>query len=200
MKVESWLFGAGAFFFAPVGVIYGILTHWDEPVGPVGLFLTAGLALMVGWYLWYTARHIDPRPEDDPAAPIEAAAGEYGFFSPHSWWPLPLAASCAVMFLGPGGRLVAAVHRPGTGLARPRRLGLRVLARSARALTRSGAATPWFRAERPLCPTIEWSPGPCRVGSDAPTGTRRGDVRHPVPVERVARGCPPPGTAIRGRA
>ena len=100
MKVESWVFGAGTFFFAPIGVIYGILTGWDEPVGPVALFLTSGLALMVGWYLWFTARHIDARPEDDPAAPIEAAAGEYGFFSPHSWWPLPLGLCGATVFLG----------------------------------------------------------------------------------------------------
>ena len=100
MKVESWLFGAGTFFFVPIGVIYGILTSWREPVGPTGLMLTGGLALMVGWYLWFTSRHIDPRPEDDPQAAIEAAAGEYGFFSPHSWWPLPLAATAAIVFLG----------------------------------------------------------------------------------------------------
>ena len=65
MKVESWLFGAGVFFFAPVGVIYGLLTNWREPVGFVGLFLTAGLSLMVGWYLWFitiehqAVEHID---------------------------------------------------------------------------------------------------------------------------------------------
>ena len=44
MKVETWLFGAGALFFAPIGVVYGILTDWKEPVGPVALLLTAGLA------------------------------------------------------------------------------------------------------------------------------------------------------------
>ncbi len=55
---------------------------------------------LVGFYLWWTARKLDDRPEDDPAAPIAAAEGEYGFFSPHSWWPLPLAAGAALMFLG----------------------------------------------------------------------------------------------------
>lgn len=100
MKVETWLFGAGVLFFAPIGVIYGILTGWGEPVGPVALLLTGGLAVLIGFYLWLTSRRIDPRPEDDPMAPIEAAAGEYGFFSPHSWWPLPLAAGSAVVFLG----------------------------------------------------------------------------------------------------
>ena len=100
MKVESWLFGAGVFFFVPIAAIYGILTGWQEPVCTVALVLTGGLAAMVGWYLWFTSRHIDPRPEDDPQAPIEAAAGEYGFFSPHSWWPLPLAAASGIVFAG----------------------------------------------------------------------------------------------------
>jgi hypothetical protein len=100
MKVETWLFGAGALFFAPIGVVYGILTTWKEPVGPVALLLTAGLSVLIGIYLFITGRRIDPRPEDDWAAPIEAAAGEYGFFAPYSWWPLPLGASAAVVFLG----------------------------------------------------------------------------------------------------
>lgn len=100
MKVESWLFGAGTFFFVPIGVVYGILTAWQEPVGPVALVLTGGLSLMVGWYLWFTGRHVDDRPEDNPLGQVEDAAGEYGFFSPYSWWPLPLGASAAVVFLG----------------------------------------------------------------------------------------------------
>ena len=100
MKVEYWLFGGGVFVFAPFGVIYGFFTHWQEPVGVAGLFLAAGLSALVGFYLWWTARKLDDRPEDDPAAPISAAEGEYGFFSPHSWWPLPLAASAAIVFLG----------------------------------------------------------------------------------------------------
>ena len=100
MKVEYWLFGGGVFVFAPFGVIYGFFTHWQESVGVAGLFLAAGLSALVGFYLWWTARKLDDRPEDDPAAPISAAEGEYGFFSPHSWWPLPLAAGAALIFLG----------------------------------------------------------------------------------------------------
>jgi hypothetical protein len=100
MKVEYWLFGGGAFIFVPFGLIYGYFTHWREPVGVAGLFLAAGLSALVGFYLWWTSRKLDDRPEDDPTAPISAAEGEYGFFSPHSWWPLPLAAGAALMFLG----------------------------------------------------------------------------------------------------
>ena len=100
MKVEYKLFVGLFAFFTVVGVIYGFFTQWDEAVGPFGLLLSAGLSALIGFYLWWTGRKLDPRPEDDPLAPISAAEGEYGFFSPHSWWPLALAAAAAVVFLG----------------------------------------------------------------------------------------------------
>src|SRR5450759_2072415 len=100
MKVEIRLFVVIGAFFIVVGLIYGMFTHWSEPVGPFGLFLCAAVAALIGFYLWETGRKLDPRPEDDPLAPISAAEGEFGFFSPHSWWPLALAASAAVVFLG----------------------------------------------------------------------------------------------------
>ena len=100
MKIEYWLFGGGAFIFTPFALIYGHFTHWDEPVGVFGLFLAAGLSALVGFYLWWTARKLDDRPEDDPAAPISAAEGEYGFFSPHSWWPLFMGLAAATAALG----------------------------------------------------------------------------------------------------
>ena len=99
MKIETWLFGSGLFFFTPIGLIYGYLSGW-EAVGTAALLLTAGLAGLVGGYLWVTARRIDERPEDDPFGRIDEGAGEIGFFSPWSWWPLPLAFSAAVCFLG----------------------------------------------------------------------------------------------------
>lgn len=99
MKIETWLFGSVLFFFAPIGLIYGWLSGW-EPVGTAGLLLAAGLAALVAGYLWVTARRIDARPEDDPLGRVDEAAGEQGFFSPWSWWPLPLGAAAAVTFLG----------------------------------------------------------------------------------------------------
>ncbi|HZX99348.1 MAG TPA: cytochrome c oxidase subunit 4 [Dermatophilaceae bacterium] len=100
MKVEFRLFVVIGVFFTVVGLIYGTATHWTEAVGPFGLFLCAGVAALIGFYLWETGRKLGPRPEDDPSALISAAEGEYGFFSPHSWWPLAVAASAAVVFLG----------------------------------------------------------------------------------------------------
>ena len=98
MKVEGWLFAAGFFFFAISAVIYGLLA--EEPVGTVALAFTAGLAFLVGYYLLFTARRIDPRPEDSKTAEIVDGAGELGFYSPHSWWPLAVAGAAAISFLG----------------------------------------------------------------------------------------------------
>jgi len=98
MKVEGWLFAAGFFFFGIAAVIYGVLA--EEPVGTVALAFTAGLAFLVGYYLLFTARRIDPRPEDSKTAEIVEGAGELGFYSPHSWWPLAVAGCAALTFLG----------------------------------------------------------------------------------------------------
>lgn len=100
MKVETWLFGAGTFFFAPIGIIYGFMTDWNEPLGPTGLLLTAGLSALIGGYLWVTSRRIDPRPEDDPLGEIAQGAGEVGVFAPYSWSPLWLGIGSALTFAG----------------------------------------------------------------------------------------------------
>lgn len=100
MKVESWLFIGGAVVFVPLGLIYGWLTKWHEPVGIVGILLVGGLSAMIGAYLFVTARRLDPRPEDNPFARVSDHEGEQGFFSPWSWWPLAVAASGALVFLG----------------------------------------------------------------------------------------------------
>ena len=100
MKAETWTFAGGILFFIPVAFVYGMLTQWDEMVGFIALLLTGGLAMLVGAYLAVTARRIDDRPEDNPRADISEGAGEQGFFSPHSWWPLFLASGGALVFLG----------------------------------------------------------------------------------------------------
>jgi hypothetical protein len=100
VKIEAWFFGGGAPIFAAMAIVYGFVTHWQEPVGVACLFLTTGLALLIGAYLAYTGSHIDPRPEDDPFGEIAQGAGELGEFAPYSWWPLAAAGGAAVLFLG----------------------------------------------------------------------------------------------------
>jgi hypothetical protein len=100
VKVETRLFLYLGLFFIPVLIFYGIMTRMKEPLGLVALLLTSLMCLMIGAYLVYTARHIDPRPEDDRFGRIDEAGGELGFFPPFSWWPLPLAMGCALLFAG----------------------------------------------------------------------------------------------------
>ncbi len=103
MKIEYRLFFVLGVFFALLAVIYAWLTAWTgdaESVGIAGLVLVAGLALMIGFYLMMTARRLDPRPEDDPSGQIADNQGDQGFYSPWSWWPLPLAAGAALVFFG----------------------------------------------------------------------------------------------------
>lgn len=72
-----------------------------EAVGIVGMLLAGCLAGMVGFYLWFTQKRIGQTlPEDNLVGEIADGAGELGFYSPHSWWPLPVAMSACAMGLG----------------------------------------------------------------------------------------------------
>lgn len=98
MKVEGYLFAFCALFFAIMDVIYWLWSH--DPTGTTALALTVGLAGLVGFYILFTGRRVDPRPEDDKEGEIAEGAGELGFFSPHSWWPLFAAMAAATASLG----------------------------------------------------------------------------------------------------
>jgi len=57
-----------------------------------GWVLFVGLAALIGFYLWFTNKRLgNTLPEDNASAEISDSAGELGFYSPHSWWPLPVA-------------------------------------------------------------------------------------------------------------
>jgi hypothetical protein len=88
MKIEGWLFAAGAVFFLAVGGAYWFLS--GDEIGTTALVMTGALAFLVAFYSLYTSKRVFPRPEDRPDAEVDEADPEYGFFSPHSWWPLPV--------------------------------------------------------------------------------------------------------------
>lgn len=99
MKFGYRLFLFLAAFYAAVTVIYWQMAN--EPVGITALALSAGLALIIGYYFWFINRRTGGvLPEDNLQGEIADAAGEIGFFSPHSWWPLPVAASATAVALG----------------------------------------------------------------------------------------------------
>ena len=94
MKVEAKIFNIITFFFFLSALVYGLLSK--EPVGTVALILVGCLSLLIGSYFQFVARRIGPRPEDDPDAEISDGAGEMGFFSPGSYWPVGLAGAAAL--------------------------------------------------------------------------------------------------------
>ncbi len=109
LKVETIFFTGIGIFFAVVGIAYGLVTGWEEPVGWVALLLSAGLGFMISFFLWTVARKLPARPEDDEDGEIFQQEGPYGTFSPYSWWPLWLALSGAIIFLGTAVGLWVAV-------------------------------------------------------------------------------------------
>jgi hypothetical protein len=90
MRVESRIFELLTIFFFVIGTIYLVISR--EPAGSAALFLTGGLSLIVGTYFRFVARRLEaPRPEDNPGGEISDGAGDVGFFSPGSYWPVILA-------------------------------------------------------------------------------------------------------------
>ena len=105
MHIEARLFEILCAFFVLATVVYGILTALFAPgglewAGTTALALTAGLALIIGTFFRFVARRLDTRPEDYEDAEISDGAGELGFYSPHSWWPLMVALSASVTAVG----------------------------------------------------------------------------------------------------
>lgn len=104
MRVEARLFlGVGVFFWL-TAIAYGIWSAQTqrhvEVVGVAGLILSGGLVGIPGAFFWFVSRRIDPRPEDRSDAEIAEAAGDVGFFSPGSYWPITLASAATVVGIG----------------------------------------------------------------------------------------------------
>lgn len=101
MKVEARIFEIVTIFAFFIAIVYAVMTglmtrDGVEPIGTVALILTGGLALLAGSYFRFIARRIEQRPEDHDDAEVSDGAGELGFFSPGSYWPVALAAAAAI--------------------------------------------------------------------------------------------------------
>lgn len=98
MKVEGKLFVGFLLFYLLMAVIYGFWSR-DE-TGIILLLFTGAFAFLIAFFILHTARRVFPRPEDREDADISEANADYGFYSPHSWWPLPIAAAAALTVFG----------------------------------------------------------------------------------------------------
>jgi hypothetical protein len=110
MKSENRLFFVLALFVFAMAALYGWWTYVApheqtghrgvEWIGVVALILSGLLLSMIGSALWLISRRIEPRPEDRADAEIADGAGDLGFFSPGSYWPVGLAFSAMLACLG----------------------------------------------------------------------------------------------------
>ncbi|MTE14084.1 cytochrome c oxidase subunit 4 [Nocardia aurantiaca] len=104
MKVEARIFELITVFFVIVAIVYGYFTGRSrtgvEWAGTTAIVLSAGLALIVATYFRFVARRLDLRPEDYEEAEIIDGAGDLGFFSPGSFWPILLAGAGSIAALG----------------------------------------------------------------------------------------------------
>lgn len=98
MKIESRIFEICTGFFIIAALVYMFLAQ--EVVGTTALWLTAGLSLIIGTYFRFVSRRLEERPEDNPEAEVSDGAGDVGFFSPGSYWPLGVAAAAALTAIG----------------------------------------------------------------------------------------------------
>jgi cytochrome c oxidase subunit IV len=106
MKVEARLFLTVAVFCWVAALAYGLWSNAQqghvEVVGVAALILSGGLLGIPGSFFLFVSRRIDPRPEDRSDAEIAEAAGDFGFFSPGSYWPFTVASAAAIVGLGLG--------------------------------------------------------------------------------------------------
>ncbi|HEV2088504.1 MAG TPA: cytochrome c oxidase subunit 4 [Cryptosporangiaceae bacterium] len=108
MKSEARIFNLVAVFLFAAAAVYAWWTanttvgsgEGIEWAGATALVLSGGLCGMCGMYFQFVSRRIEPRPEDRPDAEISDGAGELGFFSPGSYWPVGLALAASVAGLG----------------------------------------------------------------------------------------------------
>jgi Na+/melibiose symporter-like transporter len=98
VRAEKNLFLILAVFLAGSTLVYWFTSK--DPTGTTALALSAALGTLIAYYAYSLQRRMRPRPSDRGDAEIEEGAGELGFFSPHSWWPLIAAAASATLMLG----------------------------------------------------------------------------------------------------
>lgn len=105
MKTNVNVFWTLFGFFALLTAAYTVWSIIDttevEWVGTIAIGLSAVLSAFIAFYLQLVNRSTGGLlPEDRLDADIDDGDPELGHFSPWSWWPMVLAASVGLVFLG----------------------------------------------------------------------------------------------------
>ena len=98
MRAEAILFWILCVFLAVTDIVYWFWSK--DPTGTTALALSAALGFLIAYYATFLHRRMGYRPSDRGDADINEGAGEFGFFSPYSWWPLVAGGASATMVLG----------------------------------------------------------------------------------------------------
>lgn len=98
MEIGGRLFAFGTALYLGIGMVYWFMS--GDVIGTSLLALTGGLAFLIAFYVLFTSKRVGALPEDNEYALISDADSEYGFFSPHSWWPFAIGAATFVFVLG----------------------------------------------------------------------------------------------------
>lgn len=108
MKMQAYLFMGISTFFGLAAALYIYWSIQDtgqiEWAGTTALVVAIGFGWMIGFWLWQSARfsehHHGLPAEERLDGEISENAGEYGFFSPHSWWPMFVALAVSFTAVG----------------------------------------------------------------------------------------------------
>jgi len=69
VKIQGRIFLVLSVFLLAAAIVYGLWSK--EPAGTTALFLSFGLAIMIGYYLLFTARRVDTGAQDRDDADVE---------------------------------------------------------------------------------------------------------------------------------
>lgn len=100
-QVRILLVMAAYFVIATAAYGYWSVSYFDgelEVIGTAAMALLAIMSVFIAFYLNMNDRRTATLPEDRGDADISDDAGEVGFYSPWSWWPLMLGISGALAF------------------------------------------------------------------------------------------------------
>ncbi|HAS33376.1 MAG: cytochrome c oxidase subunit IV [Microbacterium sp.] len=103
-----WILTAFSFLIGVVYTAWNIIGHPDVPwytaiewVGTVALFFAGLMGVMIAFYVDRLHKAQGGElPEDVLTADIDDGDPELGEFSPWSWWPIVLAFSASIAFIG----------------------------------------------------------------------------------------------------
>ncbi|MDG2497172.1 MAG: cytochrome c oxidase subunit 4 [Aquiluna sp.] len=103
MRSNIWVLLVMAAYFTVADIGYAIWSYLYfgavEPIGTAAIGLLVILSLFIAFYLYSGMRRSAVLPEDNLDGEIAEDAGEVGFFSPWSWWPVALGLGAALVFL-----------------------------------------------------------------------------------------------------